>query len=127
MTHPNPKVVEAVTTALIERLKADPSVFVRVVGDGDYEVDGDVNLPQLVADMVSIGQTPVDRVLAARKTRDAVKLPDREELAFELFNADNWRQTREQNRVDFNGPACPRGHAYVMADVAIAAFKAANS
>lgn len=61
-----------------------------------------------------------------------VTLPDRDDLAFELFNADNHRQAREQNRADFDAmkkrqDAAGIGfYVYRLADAAIEAFKRAN-
>lgn len=123
----NPKVVEAVTTALIERL--DDAGYIHHDGGGDYRVDVAVNLPQLVADMVTIGQTPVDRVLGAwQRSRRALVMPDREDLARELFIADNWRQSRDDSIADW-ATIVPtyRDGTYRLADAAIAAFRTANS
>lgn len=54
-----------------------------------------------------------------------VVIPDRDDLAFELFAADNWRQSRAASRKDWadNGR---RHYAYVLADAAIEQFKQAN-
>ncbi len=55
-----------------------------------------------------------------------VTIPDRIELAFALYDADNWRQTTEQNRREWGDPTTKRQYAFVLADAAIEAFKRAN-
>jgi hypothetical protein len=133
MTAPNPKVVETVTAALVAYLQADETGYVRDDGDGDFAIDVHVNLPSIVAALVEIGQTPVDRVLAARKRRDAIKIPDRDDLAFELFAADNSKASREHCRDEFErlkreqAAAGETFYIYPLADAAIEQFRKANS
>ena len=57
-------------------------------------------------------------------------IPDRHDLAFALFDADNGRRTTEQNRADWiylSTQQKGRQYAFILADVAIAEFKRANS
>ncbi|QDK01931.1 hypothetical protein SEA_VIBAKI_51 [Arthrobacter phage Vibaki] len=56
----------------------------------------------------------------------AIRYPDRDELAFELFHADNGRRNRAENLADWNAPHTKRQYAYHLADVAIDMFRKAN-
>jgi hypothetical protein len=84
----------------------------------------------------------IARELVARIDRDAaalkaaatlpVRYPDRDELAFALFAADNYIEKSEQIRADYDRlrveQAAAGEHFYVdlLADAAIEAFKRAN-
>jgi hypothetical protein len=56
------------------------------------------------------------------------RYPDREELARELFIADNWQAEREQMIIDFNDQTRTgaNAHYFELADAAIEQFRKAN-
>jgi hypothetical protein len=72
---------------------------------------------------------PVGRVEQARQLRPPVKLPSRDDLARDLFVADNWRQPEAAALAEWADITEDHREQYThrLADAALAAFRKANS
>jgi len=101
--------------ALAGQLKAGaPIDYVKHDGGNDYTFDGTLNVADLAEQMLLAAQTPV-------------ALPDRDELARELFMKDNSNGRPKHLLNDWiDLSAIGDTYCHHLADAAIAAFKRAN-
>lgn len=80
-------------------------------------------------DVGIVYEAVTDAVIAAGYTNAPVRYPDRDELAFELFRADNSRAPRALCVDDFSKQKAEQGeqfYVYSMADAALELFAKVN-